>query len=111
MDRQQAEAEPAAELHDGAAVAPPGGRAGRRGEGEVDLIADREAVDALQQEREVEGLLQLDDDRRLLAAPGDQAAAADLRLHAIALACQDGLHRFIEIRSDALPVGDKSVRK
>src|SRR3546814_18263115 len=97
MDRQQAEAEPAAELHDSAAVAPPGGRAGRRSEGEVDLIADREAVDALQQEREVEGLLQLDDDRRLVAAAGDQVAAAALRLPGIALAFQAGLPRFIEL--------------
>src|SRR5690606_6996127 len=55
------------------------------------------AIDTLQQQDEVEGLLQLDDDRRLVAAAGDQVAAADLRLHGIALAFQESLHRLIEV--------------
>ena len=52
--------------------------------GEPDLVAGRRAVDALQDELEIEAELEFadDDERRLVAAQRDEIAAADLALHA-----------------------------
>ncbi len=65
---------------------------------EVDPLGQCEPVDALQYQRQVEAQLELHDDRRLVAAPGDEVAASDLAFDLIALALEELLYRRIERR-------------
>src|SRR5262249_37975912 len=65
---------------------------------QVDAIGEREAIDALEHEREIEGELQLDDDRRLNAARRDDVAAADLALDVVPLGRQEPLDGGIQSR-------------
>ena len=67
----------------------------------IDALADREPVDALQQQREREAQLQLDDDRRLVApvvdVAGDEIAAAHLALDLVAARFEEALDRRVEL--------------
>ncbi len=65
---------------------------------EVHAVGHRQAVDALEQEREVERALELDDHRRLVAARRDDVTAAHLALDGVALALEEGLDGGVEIR-------------
>src|SRR5262249_42345280 len=99
IDRHQAEAEAAAELAHRAVVRRGGlaAVADAARHGKIDCIAERQALNALEHEREVEAQLQLDDDERLLAAPRDEIAAPDLALDVVALLLKEALHRGVEI--------------
>src|SRR5262245_16977801 len=68
--------------------------------GKPDLIASRRPIDALQHKLEIEAELQFadDDERRFLAADGDEIAAADFALHLEAETLEEALHREIERR-------------
>ena len=76
-------------------------RAGPRFRGhadrEVDVIRERQPVDALEHERQREAQLQLDDDRRLIAASRHQVTAAHLGLDLVSLVLQEGLHRCVQV--------------
>ena len=65
---------------------------------EIDPLRQRQPVDALQYQRQVEAQFELDDDRRLVAAPGDEVAASDLALDLVALPFEELLYRRIERR-------------
>src|SRR5215471_10248882 len=64
------------------------------------MIASRRPIDALQHKLEIEAELQFadDDERRFLAADGDEIAAADFALHLEAETLEEALHREIERR-------------
>src|SRR5262245_20809271 len=72
----------------------------RHTHGKPDLIASRRPIDALQHKLEIEAELQFadHDERRLLAADGDEVAAADLALHLEAEGLEEALHREVERR-------------
>ena len=67
-DDDQAETETAAELANVLELLGP------LADREIDLVAQRQAVDALQHQPESEDTLELDDDRRLAAAHSDHVA-------------------------------------
>jgi hypothetical protein len=75
------------------------GRSGASGpprDCEVDPLGHCQPIDALQHEGQVEAELELDDDRRLVAAPGNEVAAPDLALHFVALPFEERFYRPIE---------------
>jgi len=61
------------------------------------VVGEREPIDTLQDQREPEDELQLDDHRRLVAADGHDVAAAHLGLDVVALALEKRLHGGIEV--------------
>ena len=65
---------------------------------EVDALADRQPVDALQHQPQREAQFQLDDDRRLVAAPRDEVAAIDLALDLEAASLEEPFDRPIKRR-------------
>src|SRR5438093_10580151 len=98
-DGHQAEPEPSAQV---AHVAPmnrhaPSAAASRSADCEIDAVRQRESIDTLQQEREAEAQLQVDDHGWLVAARGHHITAADLRLDAVALSLEERLDRWIEV--------------
>src|SRR5262249_33216354 len=99
IDGHQAEAKATAELAHRAVVRRGGlaAVADAARHGKIDGIAERQALDALEHERQVEAQLQLDDDERFLAASRDEIAAPDLALDVVALPLEEALHRQIEI--------------
>ena len=56
-----------------------------RPDGDVHGIGHRQAVQALEHDREPEHPLELDNDRRFVAADADDVTALDLALHVVAL--------------------------
>src|SRR5437667_1836024 len=98
-DGHQAEAEPPAQVAD---VAPMDRRtarppASRPADREIDAVRQGKPIDALQEEREAEAQLELDDHGRPVAARRHDVAAADLRLDAVALTLEERLDRRIEV--------------
>ena len=100
-DQHQPQSEPAAQLADlgplrrerPAASTPLGSR-----HRQIDPLGQRQPVDALQHQWQVEAQFELDHDRRLVAAPGDEVAASDLALDLVALTFEELLYRRIERR-------------
>ena len=74
------------------------GAARRARHRQVDALADRQPVDALQHQPQGEAQFQLDDDRRLVAAAGDEVAAIDLALDHKAAALEEPFDRPIKRR-------------
>ena len=64
--------------------------------GQIDPFGQRQPVDPLQYQRQAEPQLELDDDRRLVAAPGDEVATFDLALDLVASPFEERLYRNIE---------------
>ena len=73
---------------------------------QIDALAQSQPVDPLQHQRERKAKLQLDDDDRLGAAPGDEVATLHFALHLVAAAFEKALDRPIE-----RGFGDRSCRK
>jgi hypothetical protein len=98
-DHHQAQAQPSAQLPHVAAVHAGACRAAglRASDGEVHAVGQREPIDTLEQEREIERELQFDDHGRLVAACCDDVAPADLALHIVALTLEKRFDRRIEI--------------
>src|SRR6266851_3754724 len=69
---------------------------------EIDPLGQCQAVDALQDQRQVEAELELDDDRRFVTAPSDDVAALDLALDLVTLEFEELLDRRIKRRFAAL---------
>ena len=63
---------------------------------QIDPLGQRQPVDPLQHQREAEAQLQLDDDHRLVAAPGDEVTAPDLALNRVTPPFEELLDRHIE---------------
>jgi hypothetical protein len=74
--------------------------AARDTHGKPDLIAGRTAIDALQNEFEVEAELQLtnNDERRFFAASGNEIAAADFAFDVEAKSLEEALHGDVQGR-------------
>ena len=70
---------------------------GPRPDGHVHGVRHRQAVEALEHDREPEHPLELHDDRRLVAAHADDVTALDLALHVVALAGEQPLHRLVQV--------------
>src|SRR5258708_15548182 len=87
----QAEPQPAAKLLD---VPHPLGPLADR---EIDAIAARQPINALQDQPQAEDAFQLDDHRRLAGAHGHHIAAAHLALDDISLSLEQRLHRRIKV--------------
>src|SRR5262249_21690006 len=70
----------------------------RHAHSKPDLIADGAAIDTLQQELEIQAELQLtnNDERRLLAADGNEIAAADFAFDVEAETLEEALHREVK---------------
>src|SRR5262249_46426860 len=79
-DDHQSEPQPATETPDFSLVHDRFARpsTARTRHGEIDAIGQRQTIDALQHEREIESELQLDDDRWLVAPGGDDVTSEDL---------------------------------
>src|SRR5205085_10682030 len=96
-DQQEAEPDPPAQPpHTGRFRRQPAGAARGARHREIDTLADRQPVDALQHERQREAQFQFDDDRRRVAAVCDEIAAIDLALHIEAAFLAEPLDRQIE---------------
>src|SRR5213593_3071340 len=98
-DGYQTEPEPSAQV---AHVAPmdrhaPSATASRSSDREIDAVRQREPIDTLQQEREAEAQLQLDDHGWLVAARRHHITATNLRLDAVTLTLEERLDRWIEV--------------
>ena len=61
------------------------------------MVRESQPIDALEDQRQREARLHLDDQRRFSGALRDDVTAAHLGLHLVALALQEGLQRGIEI--------------
>ena len=78
-------------------VLPASRTAGERRHRKIHVVGEALPRNPLEHQRQREPGLQLDDDRRLVAANGHQVAAVHLALHGIALRFQESLDRRVEI--------------
>ena len=102
-DDDQSEPDPATEAADPRCFRrKPGCVARRPRHREVNALADREPVDALEHQRERHAQLQFHDDRRrvaeVIAVAGDQIAAAHLALYLIAPCFEEALDQSVQRR-------------
>ena len=97
-DPKEPEAEPPAEIAEPRVGLSPFA-ADREPRGQPDLVAGRGAVDALQDELEIERLLEFahHEHRRLAFAQAEQVAAADLALHGEAEPFEEAFDGFVEL--------------